>query len=82
VTGKGSPLDNPSEYLISFYMYDYIGGRFSVTSMVRQPLLAFLSFFFLAYTARIHAGRFIRALICTDFFFLGGRTYAGVRAGL
>ena len=31
VTGKGSPLDNPSEYLNSFYMYDYIGGRFSVT---------------------------------------------------
>jgi len=41
VTGKGSPLDNPSEYLISFYMYDYIGGRFSATSMVGGPMLAF-----------------------------------------
>ena len=25
VTGKGSPMDNPSEYLKSFYMFDYIG---------------------------------------------------------
>jgi glucose-6-phosphate isomerase len=41
VTGKGSPLDNPEEYLISFYMYDYIGGRFSCTSMVGGPMLAF-----------------------------------------
>ena len=41
VTGKGSPLDNPAEYLVSFYMYDYIGGRFSVTSMVGGPMLAF-----------------------------------------
>jgi len=34
VTGKGSPMDNPDRYLRSFYMYDYIGGRYSVTSMV------------------------------------------------
>ena len=34
VTGKGSPMDNPAKYLRSFYMFDYIGGRYSVTSMV------------------------------------------------
>nr|ABH11439.1 cytosolic glucose-6-phosphate isomerase [Hanusia phi] len=41
VTGKGSPMDNPAEYLISFYMFDYIGGRYSATSMVGGPMLAF-----------------------------------------
>jgi len=41
VTGKGSPMDNPAEYLQSFYMFDYIGGRFSATSMVGGPMLAF-----------------------------------------
>ena len=25
VTGEGSPMDNPEEYLRSFYMFDYIG---------------------------------------------------------
>ncbi len=34
VTGTGSPMDNPERYRRSFYMYDYIGGRYSVTSMV------------------------------------------------
>ncbi|PIE60187.1 MAG: glucose-6-phosphate isomerase [Desulfobulbus propionicus] len=41
VTGKGSPMDNPAKYLASFYMYDYIGGRYSVTSMVGGVTLAF-----------------------------------------
>lgn len=41
VTGKGSPLDNPEKYRASFYMWDYIGGRYSVTSMVGGVLLAF-----------------------------------------
>ncbi len=41
VTGKGSPLDNPNRYLRSFYMYDYIGGRYSVTSMVGCVSLGF-----------------------------------------
>ena len=26
-------MDNPAEYLQSFHMFDYIGGRFSATSM-------------------------------------------------
>ncbi|PIE72869.1 MAG: glucose-6-phosphate isomerase [Deltaproteobacteria bacterium] len=41
VTGEGSPMDNPERYLRCFYMYDYIGGRYSVTSMVGAVSLAF-----------------------------------------
>jgi len=41
VTGEGSPMDNPERYLRSFYMYDYIGGRFSATSMVGGVALGF-----------------------------------------
>ena len=41
VTGKGSPMDNPDKYLRSFYMYDYIGGRYSTTSMVGGVMLGF-----------------------------------------
>lgn len=41
VTGEGSPLDNPERYLRSFYMYDYIGGRYSATSMVGAVVLGF-----------------------------------------
>lgn len=41
VTGKGSPMDDPKHYLASFYMWDYIGGRYSVTSMVGGVMLAF-----------------------------------------
>ena len=41
VTGEGSPMDNPQKYLRSFYMYDYIGGRYSATSMVGGVILGF-----------------------------------------
>jgi len=41
VTGENSPLDNPHEYLRSFYMFDYIGGRYSTTSMVGAVMLGF-----------------------------------------
>lgn len=41
VTGEKSPMDNPSRYLASFYMWDYIGGRYSVTSMVGAVALTF-----------------------------------------
>jgi glucose-6-phosphate isomerase len=41
VTGAGSPMDDPGRYLRSFYMYDYIGGRYSVTSMVGCVTLGF-----------------------------------------
>ena len=42
VTGEGSPMDDPERYLASFYMYDYIGGRYSATSMVGAVTLGFL----------------------------------------
>lgn len=41
VTGEGSPMDNLGQYLRSFHMYDYIGGRFSITSMVGMVTLGF-----------------------------------------
>lgn len=41
VTGKGSPMDNPARYLRSFYMFDFIGGRYSATSMVGAVMLGF-----------------------------------------
>ena len=41
VTGAGSPMDDPEKYLASFYMCDYIGGRYSVTSMVGGVTLGF-----------------------------------------
>lgn len=41
VTGEGSPMDDRSRYLRSFYMYDYIGGRYSSTSMVGAVMLGF-----------------------------------------
>ena len=41
VTGAGSPMDNPQKYLRSFHMFDYIGGRYSATSMVGGVTLGF-----------------------------------------
>ncbi|MDA3785480.1 MAG: glucose-6-phosphate isomerase [Deltaproteobacteria bacterium] len=41
VTGQGSPMDDPAKYLRSFYIYDYIGGRYSATSMVGGVMLGF-----------------------------------------
>lgn len=42
VTGEKSPMDDPSKYLASFYMWDFVGGRYSATSMVGGVTLAFL----------------------------------------
>lgn len=41
VTGEGSPMDNPDQYFRSFYMWDCVGGRYSVTSMVGCVALGF-----------------------------------------
>lgn len=41
VTGEKSPMDDPSKYLASFYMWDYVGGRYSATSMVGGVTLGF-----------------------------------------
>ena len=42
VTGKGSPMDKPSAYREVFYMWDFIGGRYSVSSMVGAVPLSFI----------------------------------------
>ena len=41
ISCKGSPLDNPKEYLHCFYVWDWVGGRFSTTSLVGGFLLSF-----------------------------------------
>ncbi len=41
VTGKGSPMDDPDKYRKSFFIWDYVGGRYSATSMVGCVALAF-----------------------------------------
>ncbi len=41
VTGEKSPMDDPSRYLASFYMWDFVGGRYSATSMVGAVVLGF-----------------------------------------
>jgi glucose-6-phosphate isomerase len=41
VTGANSPMDDQEKYLRSFHMFDYICGRYSVTSMVGGLMLAF-----------------------------------------
>lgn len=41
VTAKGSPLDDKSKYLEVFNLWDWVGGRFSTTSMVGGVLLSF-----------------------------------------
>ena len=41
VTGEKSPMDDPKRYLASFYMWDFIGGRYSATSMVGAVMLSF-----------------------------------------
>lgn len=42
VTGEKSPMDDPSRYLASFYIWDFVGGRYSATSMVGGVMLAFI----------------------------------------
>lgn len=41
VTGEGSPMDDPKMYMASFYIWDWIGGRYSTTSMVGGVMLTF-----------------------------------------
>jgi len=42
VTGKESPMNQPSQYLETFYMWDFIGGRYSVSSMVGALPISFM----------------------------------------
>jgi glucose-6-phosphate isomerase len=41
ITCEGSPQDNPKKYLECFHVWDWIGGRYSTTSMVGGVMLAF-----------------------------------------
>ena len=41
VTGEKSSMDNPARYLASFYIWDFVGGRYSATSMVGAVMLSF-----------------------------------------
>jgi glucose-6-phosphate isomerase len=41
VTMPGSPMDDPNKYLATFHIWDWIGGRYSTTSMVGGVLLSF-----------------------------------------
>lgn len=41
ITSQGSPMDNPNKYLEAFYIWDWIGGRYSTTSMVGGVVLSF-----------------------------------------
>jgi len=41
VTGEKSLMDDSSRYLASFYMWDFVGGRYSATSMVGAVMLGF-----------------------------------------
>lgn len=42
ITMPHSPLDTPEQYLASFYIWDWIGGRYSSTSMVGGVMLSFM----------------------------------------
>lgn len=41
VTLKGSPMDNPERYLECFNIWNWVGGRYSTTSMVGGVMLCF-----------------------------------------
>lgn len=41
VTMPGTPMDNRQNYLETFHLWDWIGGRYSTTSMVGGVILAF-----------------------------------------
>lgn len=41
ITAKGGPMDDPSRYLECFYIWDWVGGRYSTTSMIGGVMLSF-----------------------------------------
>lgn len=41
ISMAGSPMDDPKQYLARFHLWDWVGGRYSTTSMVGGVLLAF-----------------------------------------
>jgi glucose-6-phosphate isomerase len=41
VTMPGTPMDNRNDYMETFYLWDWVGGRYSTSSMVGGVILAF-----------------------------------------
>lgn len=41
MTTAGTPIDDPNKYLKTFYIWDYIGGRFSCTSIMGAIITSF-----------------------------------------
>lgn len=41
ITGKDSPMDDQAKYLECFYIWDWVGGRYSASSMVGGMPMAF-----------------------------------------
>lgn len=41
ITGEGSPLDDKKKYLEVFHTWDWVGGRFSASSLIGGFLMAF-----------------------------------------
>lgn len=41
VTSEGSPMDDKTRYVESFHMWDWVGGRFSTSSMVGGVMMTF-----------------------------------------
>jgi glucose-6-phosphate isomerase len=41
ITGEGSPMDQPAKYLKAFYIWDWIGGRYSGSSIIGGVILSF-----------------------------------------
>lgn len=40
-TGQGSPMDDKKKYMESFYIWDWVGGRFSTSSMIGGVMFSF-----------------------------------------
>lgn len=57
VTSEGSPLDNNSAYLKTFHIWDWIGGRYSGTSVIGGIILGFALGFsaYMEFLAGAHA---------------------------
>lgn len=41
ITGEGSPMDDKRKYMECFYIWDWVGGRYSVSSMVGGLMMSF-----------------------------------------
>lgn len=41
ITGEGSPMDDPKRYHTCFYIWDWVGGRYSGSSAIGGLILAF-----------------------------------------